>query len=1173
MAAEVRVLGPVALFGDDGAVSLPAKHARLLAALAIADGRALGIDELIEAVWDGAAPVSARKLVQVYVSQLRKTLPAGSAITTRGSAYAIDLGPEALDAKRFERLVDEARDAGRTGNAALALSLVEQGLALWRGRAYGELAYDDFAQAESERLEELRLVALEERLSALLSLGRHDEVLAEARALAEAQPYRERPHELAILTLYRAGRQADALEHYAHVRARLDDELGLEPGPALRDLQRRILQQDPALAHTGGAVDSPPGMLPVPPNALVEELASSTSCASLLTRRDDRLIVLTGAGGSGKTRLAVEAARQAAGSYANGALFIELAPLRDPALVIPTIAHEVGLAVGSGDDVLDVLAATLATQETLLVLDNVEHVRDAATSFPLLIARAPRLTLLVTSRTVLHVSGERVVPVSPLPEDDALELFAHRTDCWIPSSCSAARTGEAREVCRRVDCLPLAVELAAARVRTLTPRALRSRLETRLGLLTGGPRDLPARQRTLRETIAWSVDLLDNASRQALARLSVFPAGAPLEAAEQVVGADLDTLSTLVDHHLVQRAIWRARPRLTVMETLHEYASELLADDPEDLEATRRRHAAWCLALVEQAEPNLSGDAQSEWLDELEAEHDSLRAALDFLDDAAETDLQLKLTILLSRFWYVRGFPTEGRRRLERVLDKVTDQPPLERRRAYTSAASLALLQGDYAAATALAERALEAARDADEPRFLANAYSNLGAIRLAGEDLPGAESALEEAVRLARDAGDERIAALAINNLGDLALTSGDYDRAGPLFDESLALLRAHEDTANIARSLFNNGAVDLMQGRSAIAEARFRESLELARRSGDREDIAWSLLGLSAVEDRQRQRATRRTAPRCARRVLSEMSAAYKPFERQLDQQTGSARARSTGTRIARLQLLVVSPFASTRRWTGARPVYVSGLRNVVEEVSALAHRRRAVDEQHERVVAGVAELQDRAGLDDEDAAPLELVALRRLAEIDRERPVEHDEDLLLRLVRMPLAARSRRIAPDVRARLRHRVGETGDGSPAAVVARHPVELGRAEDRECHGTEYLRGVRSDAHVGRHRGARRRARGGRGLPCERPPDQRRARARGRGRDGKDDPLACSRGARRGRGLTVLQAEPAESETTLSVCRNRRSARPLPGRGARRVWPRRATRWNVRWHSARRRGR
>ena len=889
MASEVRVLGPVALLEDDGVVSLPAKHARLLAALAIADGRALGIDELVEAVWDGAAPVSARKLVQVYVSQLRKTLPAGSAITTRGSAYAIDLAPEALDAKRFERLVDEARDAGRTGNAALALSLVEQGLALWRGRAYGELAYDDFAQAESERLEALRFVALEERLSALLGLGRHEEVLAEARALAEEQPYRERPHELAMLALYRCGRQADALEHYARVRARLDDELGLEPAPALRDLQRRILQQDPALAHTGVTVDSPAGMLPLPPNALVGRARELDELASLLARRGDRLIVLTGAGGSGKTRLAVEAARQAAGSYANGALFIELAPLRDPGLVIPTIAHEVGLAVGAGDDVLDVLAATLATQETLLVLDNVEHVRDAATSFPLLLARAPRLTLLVTSRTVLHVSGERVVPVSPLPEDDALELFAHRARLLDPELVlSGEDEADAREVCRRVDCLPLAVELAAARVRTLTPRALRSRLETRLGLLTGGPRDLPARQRTLRETIAWSVELLDDESRQTLARLSVFPAGASLEAAEQVCEAELDTISTLVDHHLVQRGTWRSRPRLSLMETLHEYASELLGASGDDLERTRRRHAEWCLTFVEQAEPNLSGDQQAEWLNELEWEHDSLRAALDYLDEAGETDLQLRLTVLLSRFWYVRGFPTEGRRRLERVLDKVTDQPPLERRRAYTSAASLALLQGDYEAATTFAESALDSARAANEPRFLANAYSNLGAIRLAAGDLPGAGSALDESVRLARDAGDDRIAALAINNLGDLALTSGDYESAEPLFEESLALLRSRSDTANIARSLFNNGAVDLMRGRIPIAESRFRESLELARQSGDREDIAWSLLGLSAVEIENGNGQRGALLLGAARRVLSEMSAAFKPFEHQLDERT---------------------------------------------------------------------------------------------------------------------------------------------------------------------------------------------------------------------------------------------------------------------------------------------
>lgn len=899
VSAEVRVLGPVTVVGEDGAVPLPAKHARLLAALTLADGRALGVDELVDAVWDGTAPTSARKLVQVYVSQLRKTLPAGCAITTRGGAYALDLAPDALDATRFERLVAEARDAAGAENPALALSLTERALALWQGRAYGELAYEDLAQLESERLEELRLVALEERFAALLALGRHAELHGEVQAFAADNPYRERAHELAMLALYLSGRQTDALEHFASVRARLDGELGLEPGERLRELQRRILQQDPALELSGVPATSA-ATLPAPHSSLVGRDRELDELAGLLARRDDRLIVLTGAGGSGKTTLALEVARRAADSYANGVLFVELAPLRDPALVIPTIAHEVGLAVGSGDDVLDVLATALATQEILLVLDNVEHVREAAASLPQLVAHAPRLTTLVTSRTVLHVSGERVFPIAPLPEDAALELFVQRACLLDPE---LVLTGEdeadAREVCRRVDCLPLAVELAAARVRTLTPRALRSRLETRLGLLTGGPRDLPARQRTLRETIAWSVDLLDADARQALARLSVFPAGAPLDAAEQVCASHLDTLSALVDDHLVQRRVWSARPRLSLMETLHEYASELLAASSDDLERTRRRHAEWCLSLVEQAEPHLSTEQQAEWLDELESEHDSLRAALDYFDEAGETDLQLKLTVLLSRFWYVRGFPTEGRRQLERVLDKVTDQPPLERRRAYTSAASLALLQGDNVAATAFAEHALEAARDANEPRFLANAHSNLGAIRLAGGDLSGAESALEEGVRLAREVGDERIAALAINNLGDLALTLGDYDRAGPLFEESLALLRAREDTANIARSLFNNGAIDLMQRRLAVAESRFRESLDLARQTGDREDIAWSLLGLAAVEVENENGERGAVLLGAARRVLTEMSAAFKPFEQQLDERTEERSRALSGER----------------------------------------------------------------------------------------------------------------------------------------------------------------------------------------------------------------------------------------------------------------------------------
>jgi predicted ATPase/DNA-binding SARP family transcriptional activator/Tfp pilus assembly protein PilF len=897
--AEVRVLGPVEVVGEEGAVvPLAAKQLRLLTALVVAAGRACAVDELVEAVWGESPPASARSLVQVYVSQLRKALPDGIEVATRRGAYAVELAPEQLDAARFERLLAECGSARQSGNAALAASLADRAIGLWRGRAYGDLAYEEVASRESERLEELRLVAVEERIDAELGLGRHDDVLAEVLRVAGEHPYRERLQGQAMLALYRCGRQSEALKHYADVRARLREEVGLEPVPALRELQRRILQHDPGLVPPQSARAAV--NLPVPPTPLVGRERELDELAALLDRRDARLITLTGAGGSGKTRLALEAARRVAGSFANGVSVAELAPLRDHALVLPTIARALGATDDPDEEPLETLATALAPQELLLVVDNAEHVREAAPSFAQLVARAPRLTLVVTSRVVLHVSGEQVFSVPPLAEDDAVDLFVQRAQLLDPTFAHTPDVEtDAREICRRVDCLPLGIELAAARVGTLTPHALLARLDTRLGLLTRGPRDLPARQQTLRETIAWSVDLLDEEERRALARLSVFPAGASLETAERVCDASLDTISALVDHHLVQRTERAGRQRLLLLETIHEYAAGLLDADPAERELARRRHAEWCQERVAEAAPNLSGDRQSEWLDALEVEHDSLRAALDYLHEAGQRERELGLAVQLSRFWYVRGYVVEGRRRLEAALERAEGGPPDERRRAFTAAASLALLQGDYDAARGFAENALEAARAAGELRLLANAYSNLGAIVLAAGDYERAASALEEAVRLAREAGDERIAALAINNLGDLALTNGDYERAGPLFEESLGLLRALSDTANIARSLFNNGAVDLMQGRIPAATERFRESLTLSRQTGDQEDTAWSLLGLAAtdVEDGHGERGA--VLLGAARGVLTQMNAAFKPFERELDRRTEERSRALSGTR----------------------------------------------------------------------------------------------------------------------------------------------------------------------------------------------------------------------------------------------------------------------------------
>jgi predicted ATPase/DNA-binding SARP family transcriptional activator len=887
-AAAIRVLGPVEVVGDDGPFPLAAKPRCLLAALLVVGGGVCTLDELVEALWGSEPPASARKLVQVYVSQLRKSLPAQARIVTGPGGYSLETPPELVDAAGFERLLEESAAARRDGNHALGLSLAAQASSLWRGRAYADMAYVDFLQPEIERLEELRLVALEERFDAQLELGRHRDALAEIVRVAADNPLRERLQRQAMLALYRSGRQSEALEQFAALRRRLDEELGLEPGAELRDLQRRILQQDPSL-EVAASTYSARG-LPEPPNPLIGRDHELEALAALLERRDARLLVLTGAGGSGKTRLALEAARRAAASYANGVVLVELAPLRDPELVVPTIAQAVGIA--DIQQPLEALAEALRSQELLLLLDNAEHVQEATPAFVGLLARAPRVTILVTSRTVLHLSGEHVFPVAPLEIEAAQALFAQRARALQPGFRVAEDDlGTVRELCRRVDGLPLAVELAAARVRVLSPQAVLERLTERLSFLAGGPHDLPARQQTLYETLDWSYDLLPEEERRLLAGLSVFRGGATLPAVAEVCLAGdetraLDLVERLADASLLLVRRSAGETRYDLLEVVRQYAAERL--EQFDAHATRRSHATWCAVVAERAEPELSGENQAAWLSLLETEHDNIRAALAYFTDEGEHEQALRLTVLLSRFWYVRGHLTEARRHLEAVLPSAAGQDPQLLRRAQTAGASIALLQGDYTASAAFAENALESARRTGEPKFVANALSNLGAIVLAGGDEERSAVVLDEALQLAREVGDERITALALNNLGDLALSTGDYERAGPLFEESYTLLRSRGDTANIARSLFNLGAVDLMLGADGAADARFRESLELARAADDKEDQAWCLEGFAAlaVSDGDGERAA--TLLGAAGALLARIGADYKPFERRLHEST---------------------------------------------------------------------------------------------------------------------------------------------------------------------------------------------------------------------------------------------------------------------------------------------
>ena len=896
MVLEVRVLGPLEVRADGVAVELPGhKHRRLLAALTLANGRVCSVDVLADAVWGETPPPSARKLLQLYVSQLRKALDR-NVIQTEGAGYALGLDREVVDAVRFEGLAKEASAALEADNPALAISLADRALALWRGSAYADVLYDEFARGDAERLEELRLRVLEDRLDAQLRVGEHESATSDARVLLAQHPLRERLQGLAMLALYRAGRQTEALDRYADYRRRLDEELGLEPGPGLRELQQRLLRHDPDLEPAAPATGAT-GQLPASLGRLVGRTRELAQLRELLARRESRLLVLTGAGGSGKTRLALEAAREAASSFANGVVLVELAPLGDPELVAATIVQALGAAETPGEAPIDTLANALRDRELLLVLDNAEHLREAAPRFAELVARAPRLTVLVTSRAVLHVSGERVLPVAPLDVPAATELFEQRAQARQPDfELTDENAGLVREICLKVDCLPLAVELAAARVRVLTPEAVLERLAERLSFLAGGPRDVPARQQTLRETLDWSYDLLSDEERELLARLSVFRGGATLSAIAAVCfdgdeSRALDLVERLADASLllVQRPGGAARYGL--LETVRQYAAERLEELGGD--APSRRHAEWFLELAERAEPELSGDQQTRWFSILELEHDNARAALTFFLQGGEAELALRLTVSLSRFWYVRGHLAEARRHLEEVLPSVTDEDPLLLRRAQTAGASIALLQGDYAASTAFAERALDSARRAGEPRFVANALSNLGAIVLAAGDEARAAVVLGEAVALAREVGDERIIALALNNLGDLALATGDYARARPLFDESLDLLRARGDTANIARSLYNLGAVALMLDDADVAAARLGESLQLARETDDQEDLAWCLEGFAALAARTGDGERAAVLGGAAAALLRAIGADYKPFERRLHEST-EERAR---------------------------------------------------------------------------------------------------------------------------------------------------------------------------------------------------------------------------------------------------------------------------------------
>jgi predicted ATPase/DNA-binding SARP family transcriptional activator len=865
LAYELRILGPLEVVRDGRALALGGPKPRTLVAL-LALGEPVPPDRLIDVLWpeyDEAAPAR----LQVYVSQLRKALGDPAAIELRAGGYV--LNAEALDSQRFESLAREGRAALAAGDPEAAASLLGEALALWRGPVAEELG------PAARRLDELRLGAIEDRVDAELALGRHRELIAELEQLVAEQPLRERLRGALMLALYRDDRQADALDAYLAARRTLVDELGVEPGPRLQELHAAILAQDAAL------LVEPPEIrarrhLPAPATSLVGRRAQLDDVTALLRRV--RLVTLTGTGGTGKTRLALEAASELAEHFEHGVYFVPLAP-EDATTVPDAIAAALGVEERP-EPLADTLKARLKDRRLLLVTDNFEHVAEAAPLVSELLAAAPELKVLATSRSPLRLYGEHEYAVPPLAEAEAVELFMTRAAQHSELENAAA----VADICARLDGLPLAIELAAARSRTLSPADMAAGLAP---LELAGPRDVPERHRTLRATLDWSHALLSEREQALFAALGAFVGGFDAAAALAVSGAQEHELHELVDESLLTRA----GRRFDMLETVRHYALERLADD------TRTRHAEHFAALAEEAEPQLTADPSGTWMLRLEAEHANLRAALAWCADAGLISLELRLAIALARFWMVRGHLREGRAWLEAVLTRDVEQPPELRVRALLSAARIVFWQGDYPALNAFAGEALTRSEELGDRHGMAQALDGLAtSVANAGDHVRSMEL-YERSLALCRELDDVHMLAVSTSNVGCLAMMQGDYERAEELSREGLALHEQAGRRDGMQQTMFNLGVIALLTGRDDEAQELFERGLELSRELGFLSGIAYSLEGLAAMHaargDGRRAAEVLGTA-----HVVGERSGVHlEPFEQELHDRTVATARRLLG------------------------------------------------------------------------------------------------------------------------------------------------------------------------------------------------------------------------------------------------------------------------------------
>ncbi|NUW45220.1 AfsR/SARP family transcriptional regulator [Nonomuraea rhodomycinica] len=921
------VLGPLAVWTPGGEpVQVPeAKVRGLLADLLAHRGTSVSADRLILDLWGERPPAGAPAALRVKVSQLRRVLGDREVIVHQAGGYALRTGAaREVDADRFEELLGRAR---RDGEPRGRRTLLEEALSLWRGLAYAGYRDEPFTRAETVRLDELRLVALEELAAARLALGEHGPVAADLAGVVAEHPLRERLRALHLRALYGAGRQGEALASYTDLRTRLADELGVDPGPEVVALHQAILRHDPSLGIapaprtrsspgleasasrsatsrpgsplSGGTPDgtsaaasplSPAPGLPAPLSSLVGRAEAVDEVRALL--RANRLVTLTGPGGVGKTRLALEVAAEPGQPFPGGVWMVELAASA-PAEVAESVAGALGLRDDVPGSLTDRLAAALRSGagagagagERLLVLDNCEHVVDEVAALAgLLLRAAPGLRILATSRESLRVPGEALWSVPPLSVDAAVELLTSRAG--LSAASADGERSALVEICVRLDGIPLALELAATRLRALTSRGLADRLDDRFRVLAPGLRGAPARQRTLRAVIDWSWELLGEEERLVLRRLAVHAGGCTLEAAEAVCGEPgldvLGPLSRLVDRSLVVRS---ADGRYRLLESVAAYCLERLAEAGE-LDAVRLRHVRHHAGLAERAEPSLYGHDQRRVLTLLDAESANVRAAIDHAVRLGAAGEAVRLVNALAWYWVLRGRLGEGRRALEAALSVATPltpgaararlwlhgleglagrpvpldtalfeavEDPAERARARWFAGLALFGYDDLEPGMELVESALAAFEALDDRWGTAAALS----VRARGAGMRGDLAALrrdgERALALFQECGDRWGEMRADESLGTLAEITGDYGRAAALRRDGLRMAEELGLWGAACDALSRLGRIAMLTGDHARAEDYHERARALAVSQSNRPAEQFAEMGLALGARRQ--------------------------------------------------------------------------------------------------------------------------------------------------------------------------------------------------------------------------------------------------------------------------------------------------------------------------------